>query len=329
MKIKRLQDRKQIIGIDIGGTSIKFGIVSSAGKITGEFSIPTFAEQSPEKVLEQISLGIKKILEGNSLQRFEGIGIGIPGKVNVKTGIVTSAPNFAEWNRVNVKQFLSKKFKSRIEIDNDANCAALGELHFGIGKSAGPFGKIKSFVMITLGTGVGGGIIVDGKLIRGESGGAGEIGHISIDYQGPLCRCGQHGCIEAYAGNNYIKQRTVQKLHEYPDSLIIDLAENNLDKIEPKTIFEASQQGDELANKILTDTGRYIGIGLASVINILDIKTFIIGGGVSAAGDVLIDSIESSLKNHGIREIVKDVKVYPAKLKNKAGILGAASLLIV
>lgn len=312
---------KQLIGIDVGGTNIKFGIVTPKGQILNEFSLPTFANQNPKKVLEQVALGINKILEAKSLSQFSGIGIGIPGKVDVQKGIVTSAPNFTDWDKVNVKKHLLKKFRTRIEIENDANCAALGELYFGIGK------KIKSFVMITLGTGVGGGIIIDSKLIRGESGGAGEIGHVSIDFQGPLCRCGQHGCIEAYAGNAYIKKRTIQKLQEYSESKIIDIVENDLDKIEPKTIFEASLEGDELANKILSDTGRYLGIGLASVVNILDIKTFIIGGGISAAGSILIESIESSIKEHGIREIVKDVRVYPAKLKNQAGILGAASLI--
>jgi glucokinase len=311
----------QVIGIDVGGTNIKFGIVSRTGKISNQFSLPTYAHQNPKKVLEQIVFGVNKILETKSLDQFAGIGIGIPGKVDIKNGIVTSAPNFMEWERVNVRRAIYKKFKTRIELDNDANCAALGELHFGIGR------KIKSFIMITLGTGVGGGIIINGKLIRGESGGAGEIGHVSIDFQGPLCKCGQHGCIEAYAGNNYIIKRTIQKLQEYPDSKIVDLVENNLDKIEPKTIFKASIEGDELANKILFDTGYYLGIGLASVMNILDLKTFVIGGGISAAGSTLLRSIESSLKKHGIKEIVKDVKVYPARLKNKAGILGAASLL--
>jgi len=319
---KLMRKIKPIIGIDVGGTNIKFGIVTPKGQILNEFSLPTYANQNPKKVLEQVALGINKILERKSLDQFSGIGIGIPGKVDVKKGIVTSAPNFTDWDKVNVKKHLSKKFRTQIEIDNDANCAELGELHFGIGK------KIKSFIMITLGTGVGGGIIIDGKLIRGESGGAGEIGHVSIDYQGPLCRCGQHGCIEAYAGNAYIKKRTIQKLQEYSESKIIDIVENDLDKIEPKTIFEASLEGDELANKILSDTGRYLGIGLASVINILDIKTFIIGGGISAAGSTLLNSIESSLKKHGTKEIVKDLKVYPAKLKNQAGILGAASLIL-
>lgn len=313
---------KNIIGIDVGGTSIKFGIVSPQGKIHKQFSLPTLAFQSPAKVIEQISLGIEKITRDKNERDFLGIGIGIPGKVDIKTGYVTSAPNFKNWDRVDVRRSLSRKFKYRIELDNDANCAALGELHFGRGK------KIKSFVMITLGTGVGGGIIINGNLIHGESGGAGEIGHISIDYNGPLCNCGKHGCVEAYVGNNYIKQRTIQKLHEYSDSIILDLVENNLDLIEPKLIYQAAQKNDLLAVKILQDTGFYLGIALASVANILDVKTFLIGGGVAEAGKTLLDSILNSIKEHGVRDIVKDVKVLSAKLKNKAGILGASLLLL-
>lgn len=313
---------KNIIGIDVGGTSIKFGIVSTQGKIHKQFSLPTLAFQSPEKVIEQISLGIEKITRNKKEKDFLGIGIGIPGKVDIKTGYVTSAPNFKDWDCVDVRKSLSRKFKYRIELDNDANCAALGELHFGRGK------EINSFVMITLGTGVGGGIIINGKLIHGESGGAGEIGHISIDYNGPLCNCGKHGCVEAYVGNNYIKQRTIQKLHEYPDSLILDLVENNLDLIEPKVIYQAAQKNDLLAVKMLQDTGYYLGIALASVANILDVKTFLIGGGVAEAGKTLLDSILKSIKEHGVRDIVKDIKVLSAKLKNKAGILGASSLLL-
>jgi glucokinase len=182
--------------------------------------------------------------------------------------------------------------------------------------------------MVTLGTGVGGGIILDKKIFRGESGGAGEIGHITIDYSGPTCKCGKKGCVEAYAGNQYIKQRTIHKLHEYPDSLILELVEHNLDKIEPKIINDAAQKGDLLATKILKETGYYIGIGLANIANTLDIKHFIIGGGISNAGPILISAIENSIKEHGVRNIVKDVKVYAAKLKNKAGILGAASLIL-
>jgi len=312
--------KKFIIGIDVGGTSIKFGLVKN-NKIYHEFSLPTFAFENPKKVLSQVQLGISQFLKQVSSNQIEGIGIGFPGKVDAEKGIVTSAPNFNNWKNVQVSKKLLK-FGYPVFIDNDANCAALGELFFGRGR------KIKSFVMVTLGTGVGGGLILNGKLFRGESGGAGEIGHITIDYSGPYCKCGKRGCIEAYAGNNYIKQRTIQKLHEYPDSLILQLVEHNLENIEPKIINEAAKKGDELAIKILRETGYYIGIGLANIANILDVKHFIIGGGVSNAGPVLLKAIENSIKEHGIKEIVKDVKVISAKLKNKAGILGASSLVL-
>jgi glucokinase len=315
-----MREKKYIIGIDVGGTSIKFGLVK-ANRIYREFSLPTFAFENPEKVLSQVELGLNQLLDQLSSKEVLGIGIGFPGKVDAERGIVTSAPNFNNWKNVQVRKKLSK-FGFPVFIDNDANCAALGELYFGRGR------KLKNFVMVTLGTGVGGGLIFNGQLFRGESGGAGEIGHITIDYSGPYCKCGKRGCVEAYAGNNYIKQRTIQKLHEYPDSLILELVDHNLESIDPKVINDAAKKGDELAIKILKETGYYIGIGLANIANTLDIKNFIIGGGVSNAGPVLIKAIENSIKDHGIKDIVKDVKVLTAQLKNKAGILGSASLVL-
>lgn len=315
-----MQMKKYIIGIDVGGTSIKFGLIKQ-NKILSEFSLPTFAFENSRKVLEQVESGLERILQRIKANEIEGIGIGFPGKVDVNKGIVISAPNFNNWKNVPVRKKLLK-FGFPVFIDNDANCAALGELIFGRGKN------LENFIMVTLGTGVGGGIIINKKLFRGESGGAGEIGHITIDYSGPYCKCGKRGCVEAYAGNNYIKQRTIHKLHEYPDSLILQLVEHNLDNIEPKIINEASRKGDELAIKILKETGYYIGIGLANIANTLDIKHFIIGGGISNAGPILLKSIEKSIKDHGIKDIVKDVKVLSAQLKNKAGILGAASLVL-
>ncbi len=315
-----MKKKKYIIGIDVGGTTIKFGLVKK-NKIHKEFSLPTFAFENPHKVLKQVEIGLEQIFNQVQKTEIEGIGIGFPGKVDSDKGVVISAPNFNNWKNVPVRNKLLR-FGYPVFIDNDANCAALGELFFGKGT------KLENFIMVTLGTGVGGGIIINKKLFRGESGGAGEIGHITIDYSGPHCKCGKRGCIEAYAGNNYIKQRTIHKLHEYPDSLILQLVEHNLDNIEPKIINEAARKGDELAIKILKETGYYLGIGLANIANALDIKHFIIGGGISNAGPILLKSIEKSIKEHGIKDIVKDVKVLSAQLKNKAGILGAASLVL-
>lgn len=315
-----MKQKNLILGIDVGGTSIKFGVVRG-NKISNEISLPTFAYENPKKVLSQVEKGVEQIFSKYSIKNFIGIGIGFPGIVDVEKGIVTSAPNFANWKKVQVRKTLSK-YGLPVYIDNDANCAALGELYFGKGK------KLSNFVMVTLGTGVGGGIIINKKLFRGDSGGAGEIGHITIDYSGPTCKCGKKGCVEAYAGNQYIKQRTIHKLHEYPDSLILELVNHDLEKIEPKVINDAAQKGDQLATKILRETGYYIGIGLANIANALDIKHFIIGGGISNAGSILLNAIENSIKEHGVKNIVKNVKVLSAQLKNKAGILGAASLVL-
>ncbi len=310
-----------ILGIDVGGTSIKFGVVKS-GKILDEFALPTLAFEKPSKVVNQLVTGIKKVVSNFDKKVFLGIGVGFPGKVDSEKGIVTSAPNFNNWNNVQVKKSLSQ-FKLPVFIDNDANCAALGELFYGKGK------KLNNFIMITIGTGVGGGIIINKKLFCGETGGAGEIGHMTIDYSGPECRCGNRGCVEAYAGISYIKQRTIHKLNEYQDSLILELVDHNLDLIDPKIINDAALKGDELAIKILKETGFYIGIGLANLANALDIQHFIIGGGIANAGKILVDAIEDSIKNHGIKDIVKRVKVHSAKTKNKAGILGAAALVLM
>ncbi|MGB9665547.1 MAG: ROK family protein, partial [Ignavibacteria bacterium] len=227
--------KQYIIGIDVGGTSIKFGLVKE-NKILSELSLPTFAFKNSQKVLMQVAIGLEQILKQVPKNEVKGIGIGFPGKVDSEKGVVISAPNFNNWKNVPVRKKLLK-FGYPVFIDNDANCAALGELIFGRGKN------LENFIMVTLGTGVGGGIIINKKLFRGESGGAGEIGHITIDYSGPFCKCGKRGCVEAYAGNNYIKQRTIHKLHEYPDSLILKLVEHNLDNIEPKIINEAARKG--------------------------------------------------------------------------------------
>lgn len=315
-----MKNKPYILGIDVGGTTIKFGVVQES-KTIYELTLPTYAYENPNKVLSQLKSGVKKIFEVYDTSKFLGIGIGFPGKVDTETGIVTSAPNFKNWKKIQVRKSLNS-YKLPIFIDNDANCAALGELYFGAGKN------YNNFIMVTLGTGVGGGIILNKKLFRGESGGAGEIGHISIDYSGPKCKCGRKGCVEAYAGNSYIKQRTIQKLNEYPDSLILKLVEHNLEAIEPKVIYEAAKKNDELAIKILEETGYYLGIGLANIANTLDVKTFIIGGGTSGAGKTLLNAIKKSIKNHGVQDIVKDVRIIPARLKNKAGILGAASLVL-
>jgi len=310
---------KYAVGVDLGGTNIKFGIVSQKGKLVEKISLNSKAEEGPEKVVKQIKLGIKKILSSNK-KKIHGIGIGSPGVVSVKKGTVENPPNFPGWTKVNLGNIIRKEFDIDCHVENDANAAAIGEMIFGAGK------RYKSFVMITLGTGVGGGIIINRKLYRGEIGAAGEVGHITINYNGPRCKCGSFGCIEAFVGNNYLISKLQSDLAASPNQKILKLVKNDLGLLTPIVIQKAAEEGDTFAKKVIFEMGEQIGSALASVSNLLDISTFIIGGGVSGFGKPLLSAINKSLIERVITSLRNRVKVLPAKLKNEAGIKGASAL---
>ena len=240
----------------------------------------------------------------------------------IEGGTVKYPPNFSNWNIFKLGDETSKAIGGAIvRVENDANAAAVGEMKFGAGKD------LKSFLMVTLGTGVGGGIISDGTVFRGDDGGAGEIGHMTIDYNGPQCNCGNLGCVEAYVGQKYLSQRVLEKLKSHPKSLLNKIVDGNGDKLEPKLISEAADQGDEFALQIWEESGMYIGVAIAGAINLFDLSKVIIGGGVAKAGKPLLDSIEKTVKARVLSSLRPKVAIIPAQLKNSAGILGAAALI--
>lgn len=310
---------KYAVGVDLGGTNVKVGIVSQDGKIKTKTSLDTKAEGGPETVISQIKKGIGKVLSGNKL-KISGIGIGSPGIISAKKGIVEDPPNLPGWQKVALGKIIEKEFKIKTFIENDANAAAIGELMFGSGK------KMDSFIMVTLGTGVGGGIIYNRKLFRGERGAAGEIGHISVSYDGQQCKCGSYGCIETFLGNHYIIKSVQKDLPKHKDSLIWQLIENDLSRITPLIIDQALQKDDGYAEQIVSRLGLYLGAGLASVANTFDIATFIIGGGVAGFGKPLFDAVEETVTSRVMKPLEKRIKIKPAKLKNNAGIKGASAL---
>ncbi len=263
--------------------------------------------------------GVETILAKNKL-KIQGIGIGCPGVVSIKKGIVENAPNLPGWKNVKLGPIIKEKFGYKVHLENDANAAAIGELMFGAGK------KFDSFVMVTLGTGVGGGIVFNKKIFRGEFGAAGEIGHISIDVNGPKCNCGSTGCIEAYAGNSYLKEQIRSELKDYPDSKVWKLIENDLSKVSPRIIQAASEKKDAYAKFVIERMGKQLGAALASLSNLLDISTFIIGGGVAGFGKPLLDSARKTISERVLLSLRSRVLVIPAKLQNEAGIKGASSL---
>ncbi len=310
---------KFAIGVDLGGTNVKVGIVSQKGKIIKKTSLKTEADGGPKKVIAQISAGINMLLEKNNY-KLKGIGIGSPGVVSIKKGTVENPPNLPGWGKVKLAKLFEKEFKLPVFIENDANAAAIGEMIFGAGK------KYSSFIMITLGTGVGGGIIMNDKIFRGENGVAGEVGHMTIDYKGDQCKCGSIGCIETFVGNHYLIRRVTKELQTHKESLIWKLIDEDFTNLTPKVIQNAAEKNDEYAKSVIQNMGTQLGSVLASVSNLLDISTFIIGGGIAGFGNLLFDSTQQSLHARVLKTLKSRVKVMPAKLKNDAGIQGASAL---
>jgi glucokinase len=311
-----------VIGIDLGGTSIKAGLVSFDGSIMYQNKVPSLAGHGPAAVIRQIDLAVKDAMSRTREKEVTGIGIGSPGVVD-DDGVVKAPPNFVQWDEVPLKQELTDLFPGLpIGVENDANAAAIAESKFGAGV------QYPNFLFVIWGTGVGGGIILNHKIFRGPTGGAGEIGHITIDYNGPPCNCGSTGCVEAYVGQRYLSQRAALRLQSHPDSKIMKLVGGDFSRIEPVYISQAAHDGDEVARAILVEAGHLLGIGLASVMNIMDLRVSIIGGGLSAAGDFVMNAVQQSVAQHVLKPLKNEIRVLPARLGNNAGILGAAGLVM-
>lgn len=310
---------KYAVGVDLGGTKVKLGIVNSKGRILKKLSVPTLASEGVEKSISQIIKGIKELLKNNK-EKIIGIGIGAPGVVSLKKGTVENPPNLPGWGKVHLGKIIGNEFSVPTFVENDANAAAIGELIYGAGK------KLDSFIMVTLGTGVGGGIIYQKKLFRGDFGSAGEIGHLTIDKNGPKCKCGSFGCLESYLGNNYIINNVKKELESNADSKIFELIDNDIEKLSPKIIHEAALLNDKYSLGVIKELGENLGFGLASIINVLDISNIILGGGVAGFGKPLFKATRDSIKSRVLKSLKPRVKVLQASLKNNAGIKGASSL---
>lgn len=300
------------IAIDLGGTSIKAAIVTSQGKILKQIHLPTYAEVSPKKVISQIEKAIDQLLayrDSPSLRGgvWGGAGIGAPGIVH--EGVVKYPPNFRNWNEVDLKKIFSKKYMTRVEVDNDANCGGLAELHFGYGK------KYKSFLYLTLGTGVGGAIINDGKLFRGERNGAGEFGMMTINFEGPPCLGGNPGAVEAYIGRNYFLES---------EKIIINKLGKNFDF---KDLIVHASRGSRIARSLLKKYGFYLGVGLTNYFNLMDVRTCVLGGGISNGYKYFINECNKTIRQRSLPTIRNRFHVLKSKLP-EPGILGAASLIL-
>lgn len=297
------------IGIDIGGTSIKYGICSSEGKIIIWNSDPTQADAPREEILEHlVSICRRTIEEAKSRAiTLTAIGIGTPGCVDIRRGyLMGSTPNFAHWRDAPVGEHMEGALELPVFVDNDANMMAYGEFKFGAGRGKG------DVVCITLGTGIGGGIIINHELYRGSFYSGSELGHMTIDFRGRKCNCGGTGCFERYGSATALIQDYNEAAPESPADSTIE-------------IFKRMKNGDVKAGAVIDLYVKYVAAGLASIVNIFNPERVIIGGGVSEAGEPLISRIRSETASRAMESSIKNVEIVGAKLGNRAGILGAAA----
>ncbi len=301
-------------GIDLGGTNLKIGVLDSQNDIVYQDSMPTPSDAGPEALIARIESYLAE-----TLYKFPGmktIGVGVPGVVS-KDGIIKIAPNLKGWININLKKQLARKFNIPVAIDNDANVAALAELEIGAGKHAA------DFLYVTLGTGVGGAVIHERKLFRGAWGGAGEIGHliINMNENNPEKPSYRQGVLEEYTGRKQIAAIAESIAVRYPGSIL-----SKTRQFDPFYISKAAESGDECAVEILSEVGFYLGIGLASAMNLLDIPLVIVGGGISLSHESLFNSALNVIRNRALPSIAQHAEIRKARFTKDAGIIGACVL---
>lgn len=309
------------IGIDVGGTNVKIALVDNDGKIIYSNTVPTYAQMGYEYTVNNIKQAIRDLMKETNTdsKSIEAIGFDFPGQVDYKTGVVKLAPNIPGWVNVPIAQMIEEEFHIPTKIDNDVRCAALGEMKFGAGRGC------ENFVCITVGTGIGSGLVINGQLVRGAANAAGEIGHIKLQMNdGPICGCGDTGCLEAFASGPSIVAMAQEYLKGGKSTKYREMAADG--EITPYIVAKAAEAGDPVAKRIFEIVGTYIGMGLVSVINLLNPEKVIIGGGVAEAGDLLLDPIRKTIKERAMVVAGNSVEIVRAELGNSAGVIGASML---
>jgi glucokinase len=288
-------------------------------------SIPTSAELGAEGVADRIVGLIEAVILDTIAQTsanrrdFVGVGIGAPGPLDREKGLVIVAPNLG-WRNFPLRDRIGERLNLPATLDNDANCATVGEWWQGAAKGA------SNVIGMTIGTGIGGGLILDGKLFHGASDVAGEIGHTTIDLNGRHCKCGNYGCLEAYASGPAIATRAREVLvREETASLLPSLVGGRLESITAETVYRAAQQGDAVASEIVRDTARYLGTGIANLLNILNVDVVVVAGGVTAAGDALFVPMQAEVRRRAFRPAVDATRIVPGTLPGTAGVVGAVA----
>jgi glucokinase len=318
-----MAELSRYVGLDVGGTTMKAAVVDDAGNAAPSVSLPTQPERGQEAGLETMCEAIRRAVAaaGLTLKDVAAIGVATPGLMDIKAGLILDPPNLKPWKNVPVRDHIQKAFGKPTAYQNDANAAAYGEFWVGSGQDA------TSMVLFTLGTGVGGGVIIGDVIVEGEHSHGGELGHLRIDMpdRGRLCGCGARGCLEAYASATQVVKRAREAMASWrgPTKLRQYFTAND-DEFTSKEVFDLAAAGDELALKVVDDTAYYLALGACAVIAAVDPEMIVFGGGMAEAGEWFREKIHDYVLRYGLPFPARQVKVALAKLGSDAGFIGAA-----
>ena len=313
-------EKTLVLSVDLGGTKILSALIDEQGKILTRDYTPTPSTGNQDIVIQEILSSSKRVLNeaGIGIDNVAAVSIAAAGPSDVRTGILYTSPNLPGWKDVPLRDILSKQFGKIVYLLNDARAAALGELYFGAAKG------LKNCIFVTISTGIGGGIIINGELYSGAAGTAGELGHMVIDDDGPLCNCGNRGCWEMLASGTALAAAAKRSIKEGVESSITEFTDGDVEKINAQAINKAAIAGDPLAQKLISRTAYYLGVGLSNLINIFSPELIIIGGGLSNMGDRLLLPAYEEAKKRAFTQPYQSTRFTLATLGADSGVLGAA-----
>ena len=312
-----------VAGVDIGATSVDLGIADFSGKVLLRYSESASVKDGPIIILGRICSLLEKMLQENGLSqdKLNGIGLGVPGPVDFSVGTLVSPPIMPGWDRYPIIQTIQQWFPAaNVVVDNDVNVMALGEIYQGAGRG------VDNLIFVKIGTGIGAGIICEGKIYRRASGCAGDIGHIGVDKTGPLCHCGNKGCLEAVAAGPAIAGRALLAAQAGKSPILLKYYESNGNILQPEDIGNASREGDALAIEVIRESGQFIGDVLAGLVNFYNPGMIVIGGGVSNLGDLLLSSVRQSVLRRSLPLATRDLLIVFSEIGKDAGVIGAINL---
>ena len=309
-----------VLAIDLGGTKILTAITSNNGQVIAKERCTTLADEGPQSVIGRLFSAVDQILTLNNMEpsQLDSIVIAAAGAIDSDRGLVTLSPNLPGWSDVPLGDIIQEKYQVDTFLVNDASAAALGEHRFGVGRGT------KNLILLTVGTGIGGGIIINGELYLGSNGSAGEIGHMTIDVNGPRCACGYTGCLEVFASGTAMERDAISRITHGEKSSLFEAVEGKIEDITAEKIGVAAQDGDSLALDVIHKAATYLGAGMENLVNIFNPDMIVVGGGVSGLGDLLLDPARRIVKERAFPISARAVRIVTAQLGNEAGAYGAA-----